>query len=316
MPLFIFPTILAGAAAARLGGALYNKFSSSGSPAPDNPQSIAPLIYPPEMRGDVTRPCMLFTAHERKLSGLVQRHRIWFPAPANIAFDDGADYGPTNLDFAATAAASKFTGQKSFGDLAKEIVGGNARQKLAISTKALPADAQAAAGLVTRQINNPNTNTTFNNNSIREFGFSFKMVARSQAESDIIRRIQSKFRHFLYASRGAEGNTITLEYPPVWTVKFMNMDSGTENPYIPRIYTSYCTSVNTNFNATGNVYYTDNAPLEVDLELTFQETRALNRHDIEFMENDKLGTRGLDENGMGRLTTDVTQPDPAPTKGS
>lgn len=315
MPLFIFPTIVAGAAASG-GRALYDKLTSSGTPAPDNPQSIAPLIYPPEMRGDVTRPCMLFTAHERKLSGLIQPHRIWFPAPANIAFDDGADYGPTNLDFAAAAAVNKLTGQKSFGDIAKDIVGGNARQKAAIASKALPADAQAAAGLVTRQINNPNTNTTFNNNSIREFGFTFKMVARSQAESDLIRRIQSKFRHFLYASRGAEGNTVTLEYPPVWTVKFMNMDSGTENPYIPRIYTSYCTSVNTNFNATGNVYYTDNAPLEVDLDVTFQETRALNRHDIEFMQKDQLGTRGLDENGMGSISSDLTQPEPAPTKGS
>ena len=315
MPLFIFPAILASRAGARLGGAIKEKFFSSGTATDDNAMSsIAPLIYPPDMRGDPTRPCILFTAFERKLTGQVVQHRIWLPAPPNIAFDDGADYGPTNLDFAATAAASKFTGQKSFGDLAKEIVGTNARQKATISSKALPADAQAAAGLVTRQINNPNTNTTFNNNAIRDFGFSFKMVARSQDESDLIRKIQSKFRYYLYASRGGEANTVTLEYPPVWTIRFMNMDSGTENPFIPRIYTSFCTSVNTNFNSTGNVYYTDNAPLEVDLELSFQETRALNRSDIDFMMNDQLGNRGIDENGMPRLTSDLAQSDPAPFK--
>ena len=164
------------------------------------------------------------------------------------------------------------------------------------------------------KINNPNTNTTFNNNAIRQFGFNFKMVARSQEESDIIRKIQSKFRYYLYASRGAESNTVTLEYPPVWTIRFMNMDSGTENPFIPRIYTSFCTSVNTNFNSTGNIYFTDNAPLEVDLEIQFQETRALNRHDIDFMQNDQLGNRGLDENGMPRLISDLPQSDPAPFK--
>ena len=141
------------------------------------------------------------------------------------------------------------------------------------------------------------------------------MVARSPGESDLIRQIQSKFRHFLYASRGGENNTITLEYPPVWTVKFMNMDSGTENIFIPRIYSAYCTSVNTNFNATGNVYFTDNAPLEVDLEIQFQETRALNRHDIEQMENDQLGNRGIDENGRPLVVTKLEQPNPAPTKG-
>jgi hypothetical protein len=293
-----------------------DKIVQSGTSAPDQTiSSIAPLIYPPEMRGDVTRPCMVFTAHERKLNGQVQAHRIWFPAPANIAFDDGADYGPTNLDFGANVVASKFTGQKGFGDLFKEITSTNARTAATLASKALPADLQAAANLTTRQINNPNTNTTFNNNTVRDFEFAFKMVARSQSESDLIRRIQSKFRHFMYASRGSEGSTITLDYPPVWTIKFMNMDSGTENPFIPRIYTSYCTSVNTNFNSTGNVYFTDNAPLEVDLQISFQETRALNRHDIEFMQKDQLGTRGLDENGMGSLNAELTQPDPAPTKG-
>ena len=96
----------------------------------------------------------------------------------------------------------------------------------------------------------------------------------------------------------------------------MNMNSGTENPFIPRIYSTYCTSVNSNFNSTGNVYFVDNAPLEVDLAISFQETRALNRHDIEQMENDQLGNRGIDENGRPLVTTQLEQPDPAPTKGS
>ena len=141
------------------------------------------------------------------------------------------------------------------------------------------------------------------------------MIARSQGESNLIRRIQSKFRHFVYASRGGEDNTITLEYPPVWTIKFMNMDSGTENIYIPRIYSCYCTGVNTNFNQTGNIYFTDDAPLEVDLEVSFTETRALNRHDIEQMENDQLGNRGISSDGKPLTVTNIEQPNPAPIKG-
>ena len=318
MPLFIFPVISAVSAISTVGrkGGRFIKDKFNEKQTFDNSiESIAPLIYPPEMRGDTSRPCIELVAHERKLNGQIQRHAMWFPAPPNLQFDDGADYGQTNLNQVGQAAVEKLTGQKAFSDLFGEIKSSNARQTQTLMAKALPAEQQASAGLVTRQVNNPNTNTTFNQNTVRSFGFSFKMVARSEFESDLIRQIQSKFRHFLYASRGAEGNTVTLEYPPVWTIRFMNMDSGTENPFIPRIYTSYCTSVNTNFNATGNVYLTDNAPLEVDLEIQFQETRALNRHDIEFMQTDQLGTRGLDENGMGRLSTDVSQPDPAPTKG-
>ena len=276
--------------------------------------NVAPLIYPPEMRGDTTRPCMVFTAHERTLSGMVHRHPIWFPAPANIAFDDGAEYGTSDLGMKAGAVdlIGRSTGAGAILDQIKSV---NKEQGKALALKALPVGDDAAS-LVSQQINNPNTNTTFNKNAVRSFGFNFKMVARSQSESALIRQIQSKFRHFLYASRGGESNTITLEYPPVWTIKFMNMDTGVENPFIPRVYSSYCTSVNTNFNATGNVYFTDNAPLEVDMALQFQETRALNRHDIEQMENDQLGNRGINAEGRPLTVTNLPQPDPAPTKGN
>ena len=276
---------------------------------------VSPLIYPPEMRGDTTRPCMVFTAHERTLSGMVHRHSIWFPAPTGIAFDDGAEYGEADLGLLA-AGVDAAAGSSSVGTILGQMKSLNKEQAKSLASKALPSKFEDSVALATQQINNPNTNTTFTKNGIRQFGFNFKMVARSESESQLIRRIHSKFRHFLYASRGGESNTVTLEYPPVWTVKFMNMDSGTENPFIPRIYSAYCTSVNTNFNSTGNVYFTDNAPLEVDLEVSFQETRALNRSDIEQMENDQLGNRGIDENGRPLTVTQFPQPDPAPTKGS
>ena len=274
---------------------------------------VAPLIYPPEMRGDLTRPCVEFTAHQREQNGQVNRHHIWFPAPANIAINDGAEYGQADLG-ATVAGFDLLSKNKSVGDIASEILDINKTQLAALSLKALPV-LNESSSLVTQSIMNPNTNTTFNSNNVRTFSFAFKMVARSQAESDLIRQIQTKFRHYVYASKGGDNNTITLEYPPVWTIKFMNMDSGTENPFLPRIYSCYCTSVNTNFNSTGNVYLTDNAPLEVDLEIQFQETRALNRHDIEQMEDDKLGNRGIDSTGRPKVNTNLAQPDPAPTKG-
>ncbi len=277
-------------------------------------KSVAPLIYPPEMKGDLSRPCMVFTAHERMLSGKVQRHPIWFPAASAIAFADVAEYGQSDLG-AKAGAVDVVAGNSGAGDILGQIKSVNKEQVKAIALKALPVGDDAAS-LVTQQIMNPNTNTTFTKNGVRQFTFSFKMVARSASESELIRTIQSKFRHFLYASRGGETNTLTLEYPPVWTIKFMNMDAGTENPFIPRIYSSYCTGVNTNFNSSGNIYYTDNAPLEVDLELSFQETRALNRHDVEQMENDQLGNRGISEDGRPLTVTQLPQPEPAPTKGS
>ena len=273
----------------------------------------APLIYPPEMKGDLTRPCMKFTANGRKLSGVVERHHIWFPAPSAIQFGDSGDYGQADLGLMASAVDA-VSGSAAVGDILGQIKTLNKEQAKSLGAKLLPDRFEDSVSLATQQINNPNTNTTVNKNGVRQFTFQFKMVARSPFESDLIRRIQSRFRHFIYASKGGENNTITLEYPPVWTIKFMNMDSGTENPFIPRIYSAYCTTVNTNFNSTGNVYFTDNAPLEVDLEVGFTETRALNRHDIEQMENDQLGNRGIDENGRPLTVTKLEQPNAAPFK--
>lgn len=286
---------------------------SGSQPSEPNVIEVAPLIYPPEMRGDTSRPCIQFVAHERKLSGQVHRHTIWFPAPENLQFGDSGDYGTSDLGLAA-GAIDTVSGRSGVKNILSQISTLNKEQAKSLGSKLLPETYKDSVSLATQQINNPNTNTTFNSNGVRSFSFQFKMVARSASESNLIREIQTKFRRFIYASRGGENNTITLEYPPVWTVKFMNMNTGTENPYIPRIYSSYCKAVNTNFNATGNVYFTDNAPLEVDLAVEFQETRALNRHDIDQMLNDQLGNRGISESGRPLTVTNIEQPDPAPTK--
>lgn len=291
-----------------------DKLLQSGSAPYTEPVDLAPLIYPPEIRGNSERPCIVMTAHERKLSGAVHRHSIWFPAPGGLLFGDAADYGTTDLGMTA-AAVDALSGNVSASDIAGQIKSINKQQLKALGSKLLPEKYKDASSLITQQINNPNTNTTFNKNGIRSFTFAFKMIARSESESRLIRKIHSKMRKFTYASRGGEDNTITLEYPPVWTIKFMNMDAGSENIYIPRIYSCYCTAVNTNINATGNIYFTDNAPLEVDLEVTFTETRALNRSDIEQMENDQLGNRGIGEDGRPLASTVLEQPNPAPIKG-
>lgn len=290
------------------------ELKQSGAATYTEPTDVQPLIYPPEIRGQSERPCMLMTAHERKLSGAVHRHQIWFPAPSGLLFGDTADYGQVDLGMKA-GAVDALSGNISTSDIVGQIKSINKEQIKALGSKLLPEKYKDASSLITQQINNPNTNTTFNKNGVRTFTFAFKMIARSESESRLIRRIQSKMRRFTYASRGGEDNTITLEYPPVWTIKFMNMDSGTENIYIPKIYSCYCTAVNTTMNATGNIYFSDNAPLEVDLEVTFTETRALNRHDIDQMENDQLGNRGINEDGRPLASTILEQPEPAPIKG-
>jgi len=46
------------------------------------------------------------------------------------------------------------------------------------------------------------------------------------------------------------------------------------------------------------MFHSDGAPLEVDISLSFQETRALNRTDITQLRKNQLGMdRGIDDKG-------------------
>ena len=126
-----------------------------------------------------------------------------------------------------------------------------------------------------RQVLAPNTNTTFQSSNIRSYSFSFKLVSRSQKEAASIKSIVNTFRANMYP----EGNDVILSYPPVWEIRFYNEDSR-ENAYLPKIYQTYLTSMTATFNASTNIFHRDGAPVETDVALSFQETKALTKNDI------------------------------------
>ena len=70
-----------------------------------------------------------------------------------------------------------------------------------------------------------------------------------------------------------------MKYPPVWTIKSFN---GSErNMYIPGIYGCYLTGLNSTYNSGTNIFHADGSPIEIDIGLTFQETKVLTRAEIE-----------------------------------
>ena len=86
-----------------------------------------------------------------------------------------------------------------------------------------------------------------------------------------------------------------------------------ENEYLPGIWSCYLTNVGTTFNSSSNMYFSDNAPTEVDLSLTFQETRVLNRNDM--MQIKKSPDRGIIEGKPSSITPAVDNPDNSETTG-
>jgi len=124
---------------------------------------------------------------------------------------------------------------------------------------------------------NPNTVTAFQNMVLRSFAFNFKLVAENPFEADEIRNIQRFFRATMYAESG-QGNYL-LTYPHVFAIEFCTKE-GKPNPYYPTIYQTNLVNFTTNFSAPTSMHFEGGAPLEVDMSLTFQETKVLTLNDF------------------------------------
>lgn len=253
------------------------------------------LIFPSEIESQFDRPCVRFTAYDRS-NGAADLHHIVLPSPPSLSFSDAADF--STIDLGALGGAIAGGMENGIGStIASSAKAGDILQ--IAGSKITDADTVA---FVRKAVVNPNTNTTFKSNRVRNFAFNFKMIATSRKESDTIRDIHSKFRRFTYASQRGGGSNMILDFPPVWTIRFLDGKSETgENKFIPRIYSCYLTQVESTFNSDANLYFDNSAPLVVDISLQYQETRALTRNDIISMDNDSAGRRGIDENGNPRV---------------
>jgi hypothetical protein len=260
------------------------------------------LTFPPYIRGQKDHlPLIEFTAYERNPSpGNIEGkkkpgtgfHQIYLPINSNITFNDGSAYNTINLSSigAKTTQTITETNQSTQG-LLSSMASAVSDARAAIAASFVPGGAGDYLGLRSGVISNPNTNTTFEGNIIRTFEFTFKLIAQSQQEASIIKKIHETFRYFSYADLNTENSNLFLSYPAPWTIRFIDGTTGQENQYIPGIWSCYLTTVNSTFNSSSNMYFKDNAPLEVDISLSFQETRVLNRNDLMSIKEDKL--RGI-----------------------
>ena len=68
----------------------------------------------------------------------------------------------------------------------------------------------------------------------------------------------------------------TYKFPEIFRITYITVGKG-ENKNISRIMDSYCTGITTKYNATSPTFHANGMPSEVDLHLSFQESKAVNR---------------------------------------
>jgi len=271
------------------------------------------LVYPIDLRGQPNVNIIEFTAHQKDDASGVKQHHIFFPCPANISINDSATYNTVDLGILGGATVSALQNSDgSLGGIVDNLKGqmGAATDNFkrgeiasAIAQRLiLPETLKAGMNLQNRNIANPNTNTTFSGNAIRSFTFAFKMIAQSAEEAELVRKIHSKFRKFTYADSRSDAQSLLLAFPPTWTIRFLD-GNGNENKFIPKIFSCYLVSIESSFNSTTNMFHRDGAPFEVDISVSYQETRTLTRTDIDDLEEGSLGSnRGIDENGIPKIS--------------
>jgi len=141
------------------------------------------------------------------------------------------------------------------------------------------AGAFRSAGQVTT---NPNTRVLFKEVALREFAFAFKFIATSSKEAEEIKEIIKLFRTELYPENitvPIAGSEISVGYR--FPNKFqINLEYDGEE-IATRIKPCFLRDVNVTYNNTAMAMHSDGNFQEIEMSLSFQETRTLNRKDVE-----------------------------------
>lgn len=254
-----------------------------------------------------------------------QIYNIYLPIPDGLSFKDGASFGAKDLGLIGSAqndliknVSSALSNSNGIIDGIKKAFDGASTSAANIASQLKGVSAGDAAAFAADQLYGtnalasrskivaPNKTSLFEGNSVRDFTFGWKMLARTPEEAKAMMNIQRIFRLFAYASSATGSPNILLEFPPAWKIDFIVNDPK-QNVKLPKIYGCYLTDVNATFGEERLVFTPDGSPFQLDLSVSFTEVRALNRLDIIQMETSiNSGTRGLDDNykTLGTFSSD------------
>lgn len=236
------------------------------------------LTFPETLRSKVSDQGFPHVSFSMARKGVPEFNQIHLYIPAGIASNDGMNYGSTELGTAGMIANAAVAGDS--------VGGADILSRVTKSAKGGMGGIPGIGGFASASelksgiVVNPYTATTFEGVNVRSFEFAFKLVPTSADESVTANKIENAFRKYMYPKEIGAGS---LEYPPTFRIKFMA--GGKVNKYMPRIIDTYLTSMTANYNATGNSFHANDgktgaAPVEIDLNLTFQEVRPVTRDDL------------------------------------
>lgn len=195
--------------------------------------------------------------------------------PNTLSTGSSVDYGATELGGIGSAVTRQLESGVDKIDVGG-LASGMVQDLMTLSDKQVAVNAMST-GLVANNF----SYQIFNGVPHRNFEYEFKMVAKSENESVSIRDICDSFLWYMLPARVQQGAGTTslhfYEVPCQWKIEYLKQGNRLE--YHQQPFACFLTSVNVDYGSGGEsaATYTDGAPIEVSLKLSFVEIEPIYR---------------------------------------
>jgi hypothetical protein len=194
---------------------------------------------------------------------------------------------PPNVHYTATydtinmGAVAGFVGGGSMADsvsaLDKTKEGTLAVLRAALSkTTGSTTSAAANFEFTNKQSLNPYREVLFKGIGFRQFQFDYRFYPKSQAETDQVQKIIETFAYHMHPEL-SEGGVYYI-HPSEFNIQYYY--KGKENPYFNKISTCALIDMHVNYGDENFSSFGDGAPVEITMQLTFQELETMTKDRI------------------------------------
>lgn len=167
----------------------------------------------------------------------------------------------------------------NFGDIVntERLKEGAGNVMAGVADKVGVTGAKAAKNIAKGTVTNNRQELMFNGIEKRSFSFDFKMVPKSEKESENIRNIVDLFR-FHAMPEFFEGSERTLVSPSTFDIKYMHKNG--EHEFLNRISTCVLESIDVKYGGDRTQFFVNNAPSQTEISLAFRELELITKERI------------------------------------
>lgn len=179
----------------------------------------------------------------------------------------------------AIAEGRSFMSGTNMGSGVADILAQKRIAKMGATGEAIAGGMTAASKVTT----NPNTRAMFKDVPLRAFGFGFTMIPTSSREADEVENIVKFFREQLYPTTLSAGKVrVGYKFPNRFKIQLRHgFEEGRRRGELGvKFLPCYLTSFAATYNQNSPMIHADGQFNQVDITLSFTESRALTKADV------------------------------------